>query len=254
MNPLLAAVPAALAASGCLTAYAACNPRSRLFGSTIRTTNSPAKLAITFDDGPNPAITPRLLDLLERYDARATFFVIGRFVNACPVLTREIAARGHALGNHSSTHPNLFLLTPGQVKDQLTRCTQDVAAAAGSPPKWFRPPFGMRNPWVIPAAAALGQRTVMWTLISGDWRAPSAEWLIPRWEPIVERARRLRRIPAGAEKPAHGDILCLHDGDHHALNGDRTPTLAALEYWLPRWRDLGLEFVTIDEAVLGPAT
>lgn len=94
----------------------------------------------------------------------------------------------------------------------------------------------------------------MWTLIPGDWRATSSEWLIPRLAPIAANAKRHLSMPDAASSASTGDILCLHDGSHRQLNADRLPTLAALEYWLPRWRDLGLEFVTIENAVGAPAT
>src|ERR1700758_5647633 len=110
MNPWLIGVPAAAVAAGAVTSFGAVHPGSQLFGATVRHTDSPRELAITFDDGPNPAITPQLLSLLDRYQAKATFFVIGRFVRECPELTREIAGRGHVLGNHTETHPNLFWL------------------------------------------------------------------------------------------------------------------------------------------------
>jgi len=92
-------------------------------------------------------------------------------------------------------------------------------------------------------------RVVMWTLLPGDWRAPSAEWLIQRMEPIAVRAQRGLKRGSGT-----GEILCLHDGGHREQETDRTRTLAALEHWLPRWRDLGLEFVTINNAVNAPRT
>jgi peptidoglycan/xylan/chitin deacetylase (PgdA/CDA1 family) len=88
----------------------------------------------------------------------------------------------------------------------------------------------------------------MWTLIPGDWRAESAEWLIARMQPIGDHAKKAPPV-MGVAAAGKGDILCLHDGGHRELNADRTRTLAALEHWLPRWRDLGLEFVTMDEAV-----
>jgi peptidoglycan/xylan/chitin deacetylase (PgdA/CDA1 family) len=250
-----ATITAAAAAAG-ITAYGAVYPRSQLFGATVRRTNSPRKLALTFDDGPNPAITPKLLDLLDRFKARATFFVIGKHARECPELLKETAARGHVIGNHSDAHPNFFWLKPDQITVELRCCNYSIIAATGAPPKWFRPPYGMRNPWVVPAARELKQRVVMWTLIPGDWRATSSEWLIPRLEPIAARAKRHLSAGAAAAGGAAstGDILCLHDGSHRQLNADRLPTLAALEYWLPRWRDLGLEFVTIDDAVSAPAT
>jgi peptidoglycan-N-acetylglucosamine deacetylase len=293
VNPFLVSVPAAVIATGAVAAYGAIHPRAQLFGPTICRTNSARKLAITFDDGPNPTITPKLLDLLDRYNAKATFFLIGRFVRECPDLVKETAARGHAIGNHTESHPNLFWLTPSQIAAELRACHEAISSTLGAPPKWFRPPFGFRNPWVISEAHKLGCRTAMWTLIPGDWLERPTEWLIRRMQPIANRARRsannekqiLRSLESGgphrspetgprarllqAGKPAlgmttegeaqgsargieettgtgRGDVLCLHDGSHRGLNGDRTRTLAALEHWLPRWRDLGLEFVTMD--------
>ncbi len=270
---MIEAPAAAMIAAAGITAYGAVYPRAQLFGPTICRTNSPRKLAITFDDGPNPAITPKLLDLLDRYHAKATFFLIGRFVRECPDLVREIAARGHGIGNHTERHPNLFWLAPSQITAELRLCQEAISNATGAPPKWFRPPWGLRNPQVIPAASALGCSTVMWTLLPGDWREKPAEWLIERMAPIARHAEKMQPVmveekadPSASSRGGprdegrddkwgaaaggkSGDILCLHDGYHKELNYDRTRTLAALEHWLPRWRDLGLEFVTIDEAV-----
>jgi peptidoglycan/xylan/chitin deacetylase (PgdA/CDA1 family) len=256
MNHWLIAGPPTLAAAATgLIAYAAVYPRSQLFGATVCRTNSARKLALTFDDGPNPAITPKLLDLLDLHKARATFFVIGKHARECPDLLKETAARGHVIGNHTDAHPNLFWLKPDQITVELRCCNFSIVAATGAAPRWFRPPFGFRNPWVVSTARELKQRAVMWTLIPGDWRATSSEWLIPRMGQIAERAKRnLNAAGAASGAASTGDILCLHDGSHRQLNADRLPTLAALEYWLPRWRDLGLEFVTIDDAVSAPAT
>ena len=246
--------PAAFAAAGAgLTAYGAVYPRAQLFGKTICWTNSARKLAITFDDGPNPAITPKLLDLLDCYNAKATFFLIGRYVRECPELVQETVARGHEVGNHTELHPNLLWLNPTKVRVELRLCHDAIRGTIGAPPKWFRPPFGMRNPWVIPAARELGYRTVMWTLLPGDWHGKPAEWLIPRMQPIADHAQRSVGNDASPAAGGAGDVLCLHDGAHRELNGDRSRTLAALEHWLPRWHDLGLEFVTIGEAVSTPA-
>ena len=249
MNPFLISVPAAVIVTGGVAAYGAVHPRSQLFGSTICHTNSPRKLAITFDDGPNPAITPKLLDLLDRYEAKATFFVIGSFVRGFPDLVRETASRGHVVGNHTETHPKLLWRKPSQIVVELRLCHHAIANALGAPPKWFRPPYGYRNPWVIPAAIELGYQTAMWTRIPGDWKEKPAEWLIERMNPIAANAQRSSNRASQGGSSGTGDVLCLHDGYHRQQNYDRTRTLAALEHWLPRWRDLGLEFVTIEDAV-----
>ena len=255
MNPLFWEAPAAAtAAAAALIGYGSFYPNSQLFGTTVRHTANTRKLAITFDDGPNPAITPKLLDLFELHNGHATFFLIGDFVRQCPALARETAQRGHSLGNHTDTHPNLFKCGPAEIRDQLQRCNDAIVEATSVNPKWFRPPYGLRNPWVIPAAHRLGMQAVMWTLLAGDWKAPSPEWLIPRMSPIAKHVEQHIAKQAATATPPCGDILCLHDGSHLHLNGDRHCTLAALQYWMPRWRDLGLEFVTIDEAVRSPAT
>ncbi len=248
VNPWLITPPATVASVAALAAYGGVYPRAQLFGKIICRTISPRKLAITFDDGPNPAITPRLLDLLDRYNARATFFVIGRYARQCPDLLRETSARGHVIGNHTETHPNLFWMGSLQMRDQLQHCHDAIFNALSAPPKWFRPPYGCRNPWLARVADQLDLGVVMWTLIPGDWRVQSDAWLIERMKPIASRA-----VTKSKDLGGTGDVLCLHDGSHRHQNGDRTHTLAALEYWLPRWRDLGLEFATIEDAVHNPA-
>jgi peptidoglycan/xylan/chitin deacetylase (PgdA/CDA1 family) len=143
----------------------------------------------------------------------------------------------------------LFWLAPGGIRDEMQQTQDAITAAVGAAPKWFRPPYGFRNPWVVNNAAQFGMRTVMWSLIPGDWKPRPLEKLINKMRPISTHADKNPASPNAA-----GDILCLHDGGHRALNADRTNTLRALEYWLPRWRDAGLEFVTIEEAVSTPAT
>ncbi len=245
MNPWLIGAPAALAATAGIVARGAAHPASQLFGPTIRGTPSPRQFALTFDDGPNPAVTPQLLDLLDRHGVCATFFMIGSFVRQCPALAREVLARGHAVGNHTETHPKLIWLSRSQIRDELARCQQAISDVVGIAPSYMRPPWGLRSPMLASAAGRLGIRhVVMWTIMPGDWAPPSLEWLIERMQPIADRAAAPRQKSAQT-----GDILVLHDGDHRSLNGDRSRTIAALEHWIPRWRDLGLEFVTINGLV-----
>ena len=219
--------------------------QAQLFGPTLFRTSHPKAFALTFDDGPNPAITPKLLDLLDRYHVKATFFVVGKFVRESPALVKEIVAHGHLIGNHTDSHPNLFFCGPTETRAELLRCTDAIQQAAWLEPRWFRPPFGYRSPWLIDIVHQQSMRTVMWTLLPGDWRPKPVDWLIPRLQPIADHAKQ---TPKEGQPAGHGDILCLHDGDYSRPKGDRARTLAALEFWLPRWRDLGLEFVTISEA------
>jgi peptidoglycan/xylan/chitin deacetylase (PgdA/CDA1 family) len=248
MHPWLIAAPTVAAGLAGLTGYGALSPRSQLFGHSIFQTDQPRKLALTFDDGPNPAITPKLLDLLDRYHAKATFFLVGKFVRESHTLVKEIQARGHLLGNHTETHPNLFFCGPEETRTELLRCSEAIGQATWEEPRWFRPPFGFRSPWLGALVQHQRMRMVMWTLLPGDWRAKPSDWLIERMKPIAAHAQNLRPKKDSPRRSSTGDVLCLHDGDYARPNGDRTRTLAALEFWLPRWRDLGLEFVTISQA------
>ena len=238
MNLLPAIVGGGAAAAAGIAAWGAVAPSSELFGQTVRHTASARKIGLTFDDGPNPAVTPRLLEMLDRYSARATFFLIGKFARACPELVKEISACGHVIGNHSDTHANLFLRTPGGIRGELVRCQDAITDAThAEPPRWMRPPYGYRNPLLSGEIRRAGMRgVVMWSKICRDWKRQPPQRLI----------ERLARV-ARPDQP-RGDIVLLHDGDHRALGAERHHVVAALEHWLPRWRDAGMEFVTIDSS------
>lgn len=221
-------LPLGLAAAGAgLLAWGASHPASQLFGPTCRHVG-PGELALTFDDGPNPAATPRLLDLLARYNVQATFFLVGRFVDAYPSLAAEIAARGHTIGNHTTTHPSLVWQPPGRIAGELAACQDAIDRATGRPPVWFRPPFGFRGPQLAPVAAKLGLRIAMWSRTEYDWRP----------EPLERLIARMGR--AGG-----GDIILLHDGNYREAGADRARTVDAVAHWLPRWRDAGMRLVTL---------
>jgi peptidoglycan-N-acetylglucosamine deacetylase len=228
-----------------VAAWGAVQSTSQMFGAALCRTPDRKQIALTFDDGPNPAITPRLLALLERRNARATFFLVGRFARACPELVREIAARGHAIGNHTETHANLVLSLPRRVEDEIVRCQTSIVGALGSaasePPKWLRPPFGYRLPHVWTAARRAGlSGVIMWSLTAYDWKPQAPTRLIARLARVAQR----RASSAGA---AGGEIVLLHEGDFRRLGADHGHLLIALEHWLPRWQDAGFEFVTIDQ-------
>lgn len=248
MNPWWIAAPTIVTGMAGLTAYAAVCAPSQLFGPALCATNSPRKLALTFDDGPNPAITPKLLDLLDRYKAKATFFVIGQFARESPGLLKESCARGHMIGNHTESHPNLFFCGPRETRVELQRCSESIQNVILETPRFFRPPFGYRSPWLSEIVHRQNMWMVTWSLLPGDWRAKPVDWLTKRMRPIAADAQKKPNAKSSAVHRSMGHILCLHDGNYRHQNGDRSVTLAALEYWLPRWRDLDLEFVTMTEA------
>jgi len=227
--PLVAAALPLLAG---IYAWGACYPSSQVFGRTRRKIHGDGTLALTFDDGPNPATTPALLDLLDRYDARATFFLIGRYVRACPDLAGQIARRGHLLGNHTDTHPNLMWLSPARIIDEFARCSLSILRATGQRPTLMRPPYGYRGPQVHAAARRAGlDPPVMWSKTGRDWTGQSVDRMI----------RRLAKVRSG-------DIVLLHDGFHRALGADRGSTVQALEHWLPRWKAEGFALVPVEHS------
>jgi peptidoglycan/xylan/chitin deacetylase (PgdA/CDA1 family) len=220
-----------LCGAGGFFSWAAVAPSAQLFGPTIRRTGDAATMALTFDDGPNASVTPALLDLFSRRKIRATFFLMGEHVRAFPELVREMADRGHTIGNHTHTHPALTFLSPRRIAEELDRCDDAIQAATGKKPRWMRPPFGFRGPQLGAAVRKWGGAgVVMWSMWAWDWKPqPSG--------PVI---RRLRRAEGG-------DIVVLHDGDHRVLDGDRRHNVEALEHWLPRWQAAGIRFVTLDE-------
>ncbi len=228
-SPALWAAGAACAAAGAFS-WAAVAPSSQLFGRTIRHTREPGTLALTFDDGPNPSVTPSLLGLLARHKVTATFFLIGSRVLASPALAQEIAAQGHTIGNHTQNHPALTFRSPARIGSELQRCDDAIRTATGQTARWMRPPFGYRGPWLAATVKKAGSGLVMWSRSARDWKSQPAQ-------PVIERLGRVRP----------GDIVLLHDGDHRLPNGDRRHTVAALEYWIPRWIDTGIRFVNLDE-------
>ena len=250
MNPWpITASAGALAAAGVAT-WGAVAPWSELYGPTVRHTGSAGKIALTFDDGPNPAVTPRLLELFERHSVRATFFLIGRFARACPDLVKEISTRGHVLGNHTDSHARLIFCSRVGIRDELARCQDAIAAATKTePPVWMRPPYGYRSPLLHAEIQHAKMRgVVMWSKSCWDWKPQPPERLIERLAHVTHAVQPRSPDSVGGQQVGRrrGDIIVFHDGDHRALGGDRQHVVAALEYWLPRWRDAGIEFVTIE--------
>lgn len=222
-----------LAAGGCV--YAALAPSSQLFGKTLIAPRRPEEIALTFDDGPNPAWTPRLLDILASHDLRATFFLVGSFAEAEPALVRQIVAAGHLIGNHSWNHPNLALTSAPRVEEELTRTSQTLEQISGSPVEFFRPPFGARRPFVLRTARRLGMIPVLWNAMTSDWSEPSSEKIASRLSHAIDRRTR----------QGYAANIVLHDGSHRGLGANRGPSVAAADALLSRYK-LTRRFVTLD--------
>ncbi len=205
-------------------------PTSQVYGRTfIGLGPSSRLLALTYDDGPNDPYTWRLLELLERHGVKATFFLIGGFVQQKPEIARAVVAAGHAIGNHTWDHPNLIFANAAEVRRQLQQTQAAIFDATGVAPQFFRPPFGGRRPVTLRIARAMGLQPIMWNVSCYDWKPISADEIFGRAE------RQIRG----------GNVILLHDGEYHRIGVDRSRSVAASERIITRYKDQGYEFVTV---------
>ena len=186
--------------------------------------------ALTFDDGPDPAFTPRLLDILDRHQARATFFVVGETAQKYPELIRRIAQTGHVIGNHSWDHPAFHLITGRERRAQIRACAKAIAPYGQ---RIFRPPFGCQTPSSRLSVFWLGYRVVTWNLVAEDWLDLDAEQIVNRL----------------GNKIRPGSIVNFHDSLHDIIEEryiTREPTLQAVDMLLKQLAGR-FRFVTIPE-------
>ena len=206
------------AAAASYAGYATMAPRSQLYGRTLTHGTDPTQLALTYDDGPNDPHTLRLLDILAQHNARATFFLIGRYVRQRPEIARAVQSAGHEIGNHTYSHPNLIFVSAARLRQEIETCTKALEDALGTTPRLFRPPFGGRRPNVLRTARELGLKTVMWSVTGYDWNAESPEAILGKVAPQLNSAR--------------AEIVLLHDGGHTNFGADRSHTVEATRHLL----------------------
>jgi len=185
--------------------------------------DGPKAIALTIDDGPSPVYTPQILGLLEKYRVTATFSMIGIEARAYPGVAREVAAAGHLIANHTWTHTNLQWLPPVLVADQMDRATAAIHAATGRTPYLFRAPYGAWSPFVLQRCAEVRMIPLGWSVDPRDWSRPGVPAIIAN---IMRNTRG-------------GSIILEHDG-----GGNRSETVAALKYVIPRLLAAGYRFRT----------
>ena len=212
-------------------------PRSTWLGSNMRRLPPPAarrgEVCVTIDDGPNPAVTPAVLDLLERHGAKASFFCIGQQAQQHPSLCREIVRRGHTVENHSWRHAHHFsLLGPRAYTRELAAAQDALSQITGEAPRFFRAPAGLRNPFLAPVLHRMGLQLVSWTRRGFD---------TVRSDPDDVLGRLSRGLAAG-------DIVLLHDGNAARAPSGRAVVLEVLPALLARIAQAGLHCVTLTEA------
>ncbi len=224
----------ALAANHVVLTLAGLLPRNGLLGPNI--TRLPAdaaargEIVLTIDDGPDPAVTPRVLDQLDAADAHATFFCIGRRAAAHPALAREIIARGHTIEIHSEHHWKRFsTLGPRRMAQEISAAQDTLADITGTAPRYFRPPAGLRNPFLDPVLAHLELRLATWTRRAYDTRVGDPQ----------------RVLACLGDQLAGGDILLLHDGNAARSPAGQAVILDVLPRLLARIHAAGLHPVTL---------
>ena len=229
---MLGVAVAGAAVAAVAAGYQSMAPTGQWYGRTFTgLARGRQQIALTYDDGPNDPHTLRLLEVLARYDVRATFFLIGRYAQQRPDIARDLVKAGHVVGNHTFTHPLLTFKSGAEIRQELTACRSAVQDAVGEHSDLFRPPFGGRRPAVLRIARDLGLQTVMWNVTGYDWNAPPAE--------VIERK---------VAKQMHGgDVILLHDGGHKRMGADRSQTVLATEQLIKRYKSEGYEFVTVPQ-------
>ncbi len=205
-------------------------PWSQLYGENFNGLPQGQKiLALSYDDGPNDPWTMKLLEVLDKHEVHATFFMLGRYVRQHPEIARAVSEAGHAIGNHSYTHPNLIFASQTKLREELEETSKAIEDATGKRPVLFRPPFGGRRPGTFRVAGELKMLPVMWRVICYDWKAKSHE-------EILQHARR---------QIAGGEIVLLHDGGHLRMGEDRSHTVRATGELIREYKDLGYKFTTV---------
>ena len=221
---LFRVVAAVLTATTLLIVYLLFHPRNQWLVPNRSQVHGTHCVALTFDDGPDPVDTPKLLDLLREKDVKATFFLVGRRADQYPEIVRRIWAEGHLVANHTWSHNSLFcFLMPLRLRAEIERGSESIRRSCGFRPRLFRSPVGLRHPLLAPYLEAVGLEYVSWSIRTFDTFTKDPNVL----------ARRI------LDKAASGDIILLHD----RLPGGTNAMLKALPRVIDELRKRGFEFV-----------
>jgi len=190
------------------------------------------KVALTFDDGPNEPYTSEILDILKKYNAKATFFVLGKNVERYPDTARRIIKEGHAIGNHTYDHPYLLLQSKSHIKYEIEKAEQAIVAATNIRPYLFRSPYGLDNSWIYHAGKEFGYITIEWSVSANN----GGKEIAP--DKIVKNV---------LGKVENGSIILLHDGDRLIRGANRRNIVKALPLIIESLQEKGYQFVTVPQ-------
>jgi len=202
-------------------------------GTIYRVRGKGKKVALTFDDGPSPEWTPKVLDALKSAGIKATFFMVGHHVQEYPQIARRVAEEGHTIANHGYAHSVMLYYTPAEIEEEIKYTEMVIKEATGVTTQFFRPPKAWLRKAIKKRIDAMGYKTVLWSLNSKDWVKFDHRL-------IVKILKRLVR---------NGDILLFHDSGNvfSREGGDRKQTVAAIPLLARALKDKGFTFVTADE-------
>jgi peptidoglycan/xylan/chitin deacetylase (PgdA/CDA1 family) len=184
------------------------------------------EIALTFDDGPDPQYTPQILDILQQYRVKATFFCIGHQVVSYPYIVKQEFEAGHIIGNHTWTHPDLALLSAAHIQAEIDRTSDALEKVIGVRPIFFRPPYGSLSSQVLAQSCHRGITTIMFNDIAQDWARPGTDFMLRRTLDLT----------------CNGSIMLMHDG-----GGERSQTVKVLPIIIEKLQDRGFQFVAINQ-------
>lgn len=189
-------------------------------------------IALTFDDGPDEDFTPQILDILKKYDAKATFFVVGQKVGWNPDIVKRMHNENHEIGNHTFTHINTSKHSYEKVAEEINETQEIIKNVTGYEPTLFRPPYRAMNESLFNIIKNNNMKVVLWSDIdTKDWSNPGVNTIVENIE----------------NKASNGTIVVLHD--YNKIRNNKSQTIQALEIIIPKMKDLGYEFVTVSQII-----
>ena len=188
--------------------------------------NNSMKIALTFDDGPHPSQTKRILDILDKYGIKATFFAVGVNIDNYGEHLKDVVSRGHEIGNHTNTHPKVSSLDYNGLKKEFSECQSKINELCGCTPKLLRPPEGLIDTSIKDIAREMNCKVILWDIDTRDWARTSPQKIADH---VIS-------------KVSAGDIILMHD-----YIGKNSPTAEALELFIPKLLNMGYKFVVVSE-------
>ena len=188
--------------------------------------NSSMKIALTFDDGPHPVLTPKILAVLEKYGIKATFFTVGENANFYPEALEMLVKSGKEIGNQTHTHRRIKEASQYTVKQEIEMCENAIYSHTGCLPKLFRPPLGSFGESLIETSEQLGYQIVLWNIDTRDWAHTPPDVICKN---VIDNI-------------SSGSIILMHD-----FIGHNSPTVEALELFIPKLLQMGYKFVVVSE-------